>query len=117
MCIRDRYGIAVRKARGWRRRTWLQRTLRRSGGEAAAAVALTQARTEERLSAKRDIEAALSALPASQREVLVLSVIEGLSGREAAAVLGISENAVATRLFRARKGMDRQLGAADGGRR
>jgi len=110
------YGIAVRKARGWRRRTWLRRTLRRSGGAEAAAVSLAEARTEERVAARRRIEATLSGLPASQREVLVLSAIEGLSAREAAAVLGISENAVATRLFRARKAMDTSLGSTGGSR-
>jgi len=110
------YGIAVRKARGWRRRTWLRRTLRRAGGAEAAAVSLAEARTEERVAAKRYIEAALSGLPASQREVLVLTAAEGMSAREAAAVLGISENAVATRLFRARKAMSAGMDAAGGQR-
>ena len=45
---------------------------------------------------------ALSELPEQAREVVVLRDVEGLSTREAAGVLGISEGAVKIRLHRAR---------------
>ena len=45
---------------------------------------------------------AIAALPASLKEPLVLRTIEGLSQAETAEVLGISEKAVETRLYRAR---------------
>ena len=45
----------------------------------------------------------LADLPARHRECLVLFYLEGKNVREAAAVLGISEAAVKTRLYRARK--------------
>ncbi len=41
-------------------------------------------------------------LPAKEREVLVLSAFEELSGVEIASVLGITESSVRSRLFRAR---------------
>lgn len=46
--------------------------------------------------------AAVVRLPARLKEVLVLRTIEGLSQAEAADVLGVSEKAVETRLYRAR---------------
>lgn len=45
---------------------------------------------------------AIAGLPARLKEVLVLRTIEGLSQAEAADLLGISEKAVETRLYRAR---------------
>ena len=46
---------------------------------------------------------ALDALPAKKREVVVLVTIEGLSGEEAAALLGIPVATVWTRLHHARR--------------
>jgi RNA polymerase sigma-70 factor (ECF subfamily) len=42
-------------------------------------------------------------LPVKEREVLVLSAFEELSSVEIAAVLGVTESSVRSRLFRARK--------------
>ena len=100
------FGIAVRKARSWRRRRWTRFVLGRQHGEAAAGVSLQADRVEERVIARQRVDAVLRAMPASQREVVVLNVVEGLSARETAAVLGISENAVATRLHRARQALE-----------
>ena len=44
----------------------------------------------------------LANLPANLREPLVLRTIEGLSQADTASLLGISEKAVETRLYRAR---------------
>ena len=55
------------------------------------------------------LAAALRELPISQREVLVLSGIEGLNGREVAEVLGIPVNTVKTQLRRARFSLARAL--------
>jgi RNA polymerase sigma-70 factor (ECF subfamily) len=46
--------------------------------------------------------AAIANLPARLKEVLILRTIEGLSQAEAAQLLGVSEKAVETRLYRAR---------------
>ena len=52
----------------------------------------------------------LSSLPADQREVFVLSEIEGLSGPEVAAALGLPIGTVASRLHRARARFKAQVG-------
>jgi RNA polymerase sigma-70 factor (ECF subfamily) len=46
--------------------------------------------------------AAIAELPPNLKEPLILRTIEGLSQAETAEVLGISEKAVETRLYRAR---------------
>ena len=46
--------------------------------------------------------ACVERLPAKEREVLLLSAFEELSSVEIAAVLGITESSVRSRLFRAR---------------
>jgi RNA polymerase sigma factor (sigma-70 family) len=51
---------------------------------------------------------AVQSLPSTMREVLTLS-LEGFSGAEVAAVLGISENNVHVRLTRARKALQEAL--------
>ena len=49
------------------------------------------------------VQAALDALPAKLRSVLLLRTLEGLSYEEVAEVLGLSVHAVRSRLFRARQ--------------
>jgi len=58
------------------------------------------------------LEQAIDALPEVFRTVFTLRVIEGISGIETAACLGINETTVRTRLYRAQ----RRLGASMGGR-
>jgi RNA polymerase sigma-70 factor (ECF subfamily) len=60
---------------------------------------------------RRDrVRAALAALPEPDREVLVVRILEGLSAREAAAVLQISEVAVRSRQVRALERLKALLG-------
>ena len=66
---------------------------------------------EEALAARRRWAAtrrAIAKLPDNQRAVLVLVRFEGLSYREAALALGISEGAVESRLFRAMRRLESQ---------
>jgi RNA polymerase sigma-70 factor (ECF subfamily) len=51
----------------------------------------------------RDLERAIAALPAAQREVLLLVALEDLSYDETARVLGIPIGTVMSRLARARE--------------
>ncbi len=51
----------------------------------------------------REAEQAISALPEVFRTVFVLRIIEGISGIETAACLGIHETTVRTRLYRAQR--------------
>jgi len=59
----------------------------------------------------RRLEAALAALPTTAREVLLLVGVEGLTHAEAAAVCGISREALRQRLSRARSLLAKQLDA------
>lgn len=56
------------------------------------------------------VQAALARMLLSDRELLVLRNLEGLSTAETAAVLGISEGAVKTRHFRALARLQNQIG-------
>jgi RNA polymerase sigma-70 factor (ECF subfamily) len=60
------------------------------------------------------LEKLISALPKNLREPLILSTIEEMSPREAAAVLGINEAAVRSRVFRARQILREKLTAHAG---
>jgi RNA polymerase sigma-70 factor (ECF subfamily) len=61
---------------------------------------------------RRRLRRALGALPAGHRVVVFLREMEGLSTREVARILGLSEANVKTRLHRARLFLQRQLGEA-----
>jgi RNA polymerase sigma-70 factor, ECF subfamily len=55
------------------------------------------------------LEKMIQALPKKLRQPLILSTIEEMSPREVAAVLGTNENAVRSRVFRARKILKEKL--------
>lgn len=57
----------------------------------------------------RRLEAALAALPAASREVILLVAVEGMRPAEAAAVCGITPEALRQRLSRARAQLARDL--------
>ena len=58
------------------------------------------------------LSAAIAALPADQREVIVLRDVEGLSAEEAASVVGIEVGALKSRLHRARMTLREHLADA-----
>ncbi len=123
--LQDGLLAAWRGAPGFRgesaARTWLfqvvvnachRRHRRRAGErgdpeplEAAAAVPQDGPGPEERAGARelgRALDRALAALPAEAREVLLLRDVEGLSGADTAAALGLGLAAMKSRLHRAR---------------
>lgn len=59
--------------------------------------------TDEATASKQQLEAAIDALPEVFRTVLVLRVVEDLSGVEVAVCLGLNETTVRTRLYRAQQ--------------
>ncbi len=63
--------------------------------------------------ASETIEAAIAQLPQGLREALLLSRYQGLSAREIASALGISQGAAKVRLFRALAQLRAALRAAD----
>jgi len=71
-----------------------------SAGEPVGAV--TSAASEE-LRERHELEQAIASLPAVFRPVYVLRVVEGVSGIETAASLGLHETTVRTRLYRAHR--------------
>ena len=99
-------GIAVRKARSGRRKNWLRdNLLRRFGGGGAGIAVMHESTVESQAGARVEVTRALAVLPEPQREVLLLHVVENLSGEEIAEALGISPKTVWTRLHRARQAM------------
>ena len=98
--------IALNKARDWARRRAVRRLFTFARPiEEAIDVADPGISTDIRLDDRRELErtmAAIAMLPASIKDVLILRTIEGMSQAESACVLGISEKAVETRLYRAR---------------
>jgi len=103
-------GIAVNKARGWRRSTWLRRNLLRRHHRDQVGIFAVQGTAPDTEAELRDeLRRALAELPRGQREVLLLSVVEGFTGEEIGQILGIRPKTVWTRLHRARKAMTRLL--------
>ena len=100
------YAIALRKLRAAHRKRWWRLGLRRREGRGAAGVALRHDDPHRRVEAAEQIGQLLRALPVAQREVLTLVALEGLPVSEAAHILGISENAASTRLYRARRALE-----------
>ncbi|WP_244309559.1 RNA polymerase sigma factor [Sphingobium fuliginis] len=98
--------IAVNKCRDWARRRAVRRLFTFARPiEEAGAVADGMPTPEEAVQSRAElahIHAAIAALPGNLKDVLVLRAIEGMSQAEAAQILGISEKAVETRLYRAR---------------
>lgn len=103
------YGVARRalanQRRGEQRRTALAERLRTE-----LAVASVTYEPGSRLS---EVVDALARLPEGERELLRLEGWEGLDARQIATVLGISQNAVRIRLYRARRRLARKLAAPD----
>jgi len=107
------YGIGARTARSWRRNTWLRRRLLKGReGEPVGMAAAVSSSPEQQVGRREEILQLLARLPAVQREVLLLHAVDGWSGEEIAQMLGITHEAVRTRLFRARQAM---MAAADAG--
>lgn len=80
----------------------------------AGAADIAAPRAEADALGERDrIATAFNGLSPTDREVLSLHAWEGLDGPAAAAVLGISANAYAIRLHRARQRLAQELGTAD----
>lgn len=101
-------------------RKTLQNTRRREDRHDAVAVRLAEFRHgptdaghhPDLVSCRVDITAAWPLLSATDQEAIALSVLDGLTAPEAAAVLGISPTAFRLRLSRARRTLLRHVGSA-----
>jgi RNA polymerase sigma-70 factor, ECF subfamily len=104
------YRIAVNLCLDWRERERRRDRAQRAWAEEAASAPPPAAD-----GAGERVQAALLRVPPKQRAAVVLTVCEGLSHAEAAAILGCREATVSWRLFAARKRLARLL-AGEGGR-
>jgi RNA polymerase sigma-70 factor (ECF subfamily) len=104
-------------------RNTLQNTRRREDRQDAVAVRLAEARHgpgdpgqhPDLVAHRVDIAAAWPLLSALHQEAIALSVLDGLTAPEAAAVLGISPTAFRLRLSRARRTLRRHVESAEAG--
>lgn len=98
--------IALNKCRDWARRRAVRRFFSFALPiEAAATIADDGIPADQQLADRAElarVREAITALPTAIREPLILRTIEGLTQAETAEILGISEKAVETRLYRAR---------------
>jgi RNA polymerase sigma-70 factor (ECF subfamily) len=113
--------IALNKCRDRGRREAVRRAfgLSRRGPEETEAVADSAAGADQALEVSHALKAldkAIAALPAALKEPLVLTVLEGLSQKEAGVFLGLSAKAVEVRVYRAKRQLAETLdrGAMDG---
>ena len=99
--------IAINKCRDWSRRRVVRRLLFSSAtGQDEALLADPAPPLDEAAADREELDRlwrAIAELPRNLKEPLVLRVIDELSQAEVAAVLKISEQAVETRVYRARK--------------
>lgn len=111
--------IAINKCRDWARKRKVRRLLWFAmpiDGQAEA-VADDQVAIDDAAADRQELDQvtrAISTLPMSLKEALVLRTIEGLSQAETAGVLSISEKAVETRLYRARARLLEKMDRAKG---
>ena len=80
--------------------------------EAGAAVGVEAHQDIERAAEMQDVDRAMNALPAEQREVIALVLVEGLAYKEAAAILEIPIGTLTSRLTRGRQALVQRLEAA-----
>ncbi|GGB37832.1 RNA polymerase sigma factor [Sphingomonas floccifaciens] len=111
--------IALNKCRDWARKQKVRRFLSFATpiAEEAEAVPDDQVGIEEAASSREELDhvrRAISRLPMNLKEPLVLRTVEGLSQAETACLLGISEKAVETRVYRARLRLLEKLGSREG---
>lgn len=99
--------IAINKCRDWSRRRTVRQILHWPATASQTAAVPDPAPQLDEVAEDREeldrLAKALAELPRSIKEPLLLRTIEGLSQSEVAAVLRISEKAVETRIYRARR--------------
>ncbi|WP_106639786.1 RNA polymerase sigma factor [Allosphingosinicella vermicomposti] len=98
--------IAINKCRDWARRRAVRGLLFSSADADERLVPDSRPTTDRSLADREELRLLWSAirdLPRALKEPLILCAIDNLSQAEAAAVLRISEKAVETRIYRARK--------------
>lgn len=111
--------IAINKCRDWARKRAVRRFLSFAMpvDSQAEVVVDEQVAIDDAAGDRQELDRvtrAIATLPMNLREALVLRTIEGLSQAETGEMLGISEKAVETRVYRARARLFEKLGRAKG---
>lgn len=98
--------IALNKCRDWSRRRAVRRMFEFAMPEGLGAAHTDDTPLPDRIASGRAelaaVSLAIASLPVRLKEVLLLRAVEGMGQAQTAALLGISEKAVETRLARAR---------------
>ncbi len=108
--------IAVNQALQYRRSAWRLQYMGDDWGTeypTAPDSPLSQSRDPERQASVHELRAAVGKLRPELRAVVAMKVFEGLSTREIAARLAITETCTKTRLHRAKKQLRQSLGGAE----
>ncbi len=101
------YGVAMRKARVWKRNTYLRLGLLNKYKRDSAVIGPnSRQEPSPKFEMRETIARALENLQPPQREVLIMHVVEGMTSDEISRVLDISPKTVRTRLHRARKKLE-----------
>jgi len=104
--------IALNKCRDWSRRRRVRKffysavSLDVSPGALSAPVGSADSEEEARLAA---LDVSIASLPKSLKEPLILTLLEGLTHKEAAELLRVSPKAIETRIYRARQILAEQI--------
>ena len=102
--------IALNKCRDWARRRAVRRFFSFALPiEAAENISDDSIPADRQLADRAElahVREAIARLPATLREPLILRTVEGHTQAETAGILGISEKAVETRVYRARKALE-----------
>jgi RNA polymerase sigma-70 factor (ECF subfamily) len=106
------YGIAARVVAGWRRRQKLRRWLGLGHADERADLQTPAFLFEYREQAEL-LYRLLDRMAEKKRTALILHELEGLSGEEIAAAVGCPLKTVWTRLFHARRELERGLAGED----
>lgn len=105
------FTVARNLFRSHRRWAWVDgRRLAELAARAVGAETVTPLEAAAASEAGRKVEAALAAMPAGNREVALLVLVERMEPQEAAQVLGLAPEAVRQRLARARRQIADALG-------
>ncbi|PZU69264.1 MAG: RNA polymerase subunit sigma-70 [Sphingobium sp.] len=97
---------------GTRLDSWMYRIMRNLWIEAGADVGYAGDKAVEQAMTLSDVDRAMQALPPEQREAIALVLVEGLSYKEAAAILNVPMGTLTSRLVRGRGALIELLGEA-----
>lgn len=104
--------IAINKCRDWRRRRAVRHFFYKAEDIGRPGFDLEQPTLEsnDREDQFARLDKAIAALPSSLKEPLLLSLVENMSHRDIAEVLGITAKAVEVRIYRAKRSLAEALG-------